>query len=83
VRFVHKRLRDLALDTRKADIEAAAEKVTAISQMQVHFGVDGQVGRKCNLPLARRETDRTFKTGRPAGGEELLRIGADTGGARD
>jgi hypothetical protein len=76
-RFIHQGPGDFGLDTRQADVEASPEKVPAVRQVQVHFGVDGGVGRQNDLPFAGRKPDRTFETRRPAGGEQLLRIGAD------
>ena len=77
MRFIHQALSDVALHTRQADVEASAEEVAAVRQVQVHFGVDGDVGRQRDFLFAGHKPDRTFKTSRPAGSEQLLRIGAD------
>ena len=41
VRLIDQGLRDLMLDTRQTDIEAGTQKVAAVCEVQVHFGVDG------------------------------------------
>src|SRR4030088_1453978 len=76
VRFVHQFPRDGAVDVRQADVEAGAQGIRAVRQMQIHFGIDGDLVQ-ADLPLVRGESDRAFEAGRPASREELLRIGAD------
>src|SRR3546814_15314530 len=53
VRFVDQVLRDAALEARKADVEAGAQKVAVVAQVQIYLGVDGEVGRQCDPVLAR------------------------------
>jgi hypothetical protein len=64
------------VNTWQADVEAGAEKITAIACMQVYFGVHGNVSRQTDLPFVSRQPNRAFETGRPSCGEQLLRIGA-------
>ena len=75
--LLHQLLGNVALDTWQADVKTGAEKITGVCQVQVHFGVDGQVRRQSDLLLGGQNTNNTFETGRPARGEELLGIGAD------
>src|SRR3954451_16316495 len=77
VRVIEQGLRDVARDTRQTDVEAGAEDVAAVQQVEVHLGVDRDLAWQRDLLLASRKRDRAFKTGRPAGGEQLLRISAD------
>src|SRR5262245_3344900 len=44
--------------------------------MEVDFCVDRQVGRELDLLPLSNDAEGTFETGRPAGGKQLLRIGA-------
>src|SRR5687767_9859817 len=78
---VHQALRDLAWQARQADVEAGAQEVTAAVQPQVHLGVDGPAGGQGDLPLAGGQPDRAQEARRPAGGEQLLWVGALAGGA--
>jgi hypothetical protein len=41
---------------------------------EVHLGVDGPVGWEGHPLLAGRQGDRAQEAGRPAGGEQLLRV---------
>src|SRR5215470_6986753 len=75
--FIQQGLSDVARDAGHADVEASTEEVAAFAQIQVDLGVDGDLGRQRDLLLAGHKADRTFETGRPTGGEQLLRIGAD------
>jgi hypothetical protein len=79
--FIHQGLSDLPLHTRQADVKASLEEVSAVSQAEIDFGLDGQANRENDLPLAGRKRDGAFEAGRPGGRKELLRIGADTRGA--
>ena len=81
VRLVHQSLGNFTLQTRQADVETGREAVSAASCAQVHFGVNRHVRWKSDLPFAGRELYRTEKTGRPAGGEKLLGVGAGARGA--
>ncbi len=79
--FIHQGLSDLPLHARQADVEASLEEVSAVSQAEIDFGLDGRANRKNDLPLAGRKRDGAFEAGRPGGRKQLLRIGADTRGA--
>lgn len=74
VRRVHQILGNFALQTRRADVEAGREAVSAATCAQVHFGVNGHARWKSDLPFAGREAYRTEKTGRPTGGEKLFGV---------
>ena len=80
--FIHQGLRDFAFDTWEADVESSTQKITAVREVQVHFGIDGQVRWQRYLLLASYKPNRTFEAGRPAGSEQLLRIGTDVRRAR-
>ena len=54
------------------------EEVSAVSQAEIDFGLDGQANRENDRPLAGCKRDGAFEAGRPGGRKELLRIGADT-----
>ncbi len=73
---VHKRLRNFAVEAWQADIEASREPEDAMRRAQVDLGVDGHVSRERYLPLTGDELDRREKARRPAGREQLLRVGA-------
>jgi hypothetical protein len=75
-------LGDFALQTRQADVKASSKEVSAVGYVQVHFGVNRQVGRESDLHFTGRKPHRRFETGRPTSGEQLLRIGAGARGAR-
>src|SRR5262249_529892 len=77
VRFVDQGSRDVARQARQG-----AREIGGVGQVQVDFGVDGEIGRKSDLLLAGRETHRAFETRRPAGSEQLFRIGAAAHAAR-
>src|SRR5437764_1195003 len=70
------RRREASLDVRNEDVETCAEKVFALVRVKIDLGVDRHVGRKLDLLSLRRDSKRAFETGRPAGGEQLLRISA-------
>ena len=53
------------------------EEVSAVSQAEIDFGLDGQANRENDRPLTGCSRDGAFEAGRPGGGEQLLRIGAD------
>src|SRR5262245_17892700 len=79
---VHQCLSDLAIDTWQAAIEPSPKDVTTVVGAQVHLGVDGPVTRKGNFPLGGSQGDRAQKARRPAGGEQLLGVGACSCSAR-
>jgi len=79
VSAIYKSLCDVALHTGQAYVEASLEEESAISCAQVHFGVNGLVWRKSDLHLACHACYRAEETSRPAGGEQLLRVGARGG----
>ena len=76
--FIHQGLSGLPLHTRQGDVEASLEEVSAVSQAEIDFGLDGRANQKNDLPLAGRKLDGAFEAGRPGGRKQLLRIGADT-----
>jgi hypothetical protein len=67
---------------RQANIETSLQEVSALGKDQVYFSVYGRVIRDSNLHLAGSKSYRTFEAGRPASGEQLLRIGAAACAAR-
>jgi hypothetical protein len=73
--FVDQRFCGIALQTRQPDVEPNAEKVAAVPEVQIDFGIDAQFGRQRDFSFASRKRDRTFETGRPASCEQLLRVG--------
>ena len=77
MRLLDERLCGFTIDAGQADIQAGAEKIFAVRQMQIDLGVDGQVGRRSNLSLAGRRSERALETGRPTGREQLLGIRAE------
>jgi len=54
VRRVDQRLRNLAVDTRQADVEAYLEDIGAAVEDQVDFCINYRQGREGNLPLGGR-----------------------------
>ena len=62
VRFVDQSLGDFALDARQADVEASAEEVAAVREVQVHFGVDRDVGRQGDFSFARPQARSHFRS---------------------
>jgi hypothetical protein len=56
--------------------EASSEEVTVLRQVQIHFSVDCEVVRQGDLQFPGHKPYRTFETGRPTSGKQLLRIGA-------
>ena len=82
MRLLDERLCGFTIDAGQADIQAGAEKIFAVRQMQIDLGVDGQVGRRSNISLAGRRPERALEAGRPTGREQLLGIRAEARGAR-
>ena len=82
MRLLDKLARPLGVDAGKADVQARLQEVGAIRLAEIDFGIDGGLCRKTDLALAGGKADRADEAGRPAGGEELLRIGARTAAAR-
>ncbi len=74
VRGIHQGLGDVALQTGQADVETSLKEVSVPGLAQIYFGVDNRVSREGNLCFSGRELHRANETGRPAGGEQLLRI---------
>src|SRR5262245_43779245 len=66
---------------RKMQVEATAKQEAPFVGAELGFRGDEAVARKGALHLAGGERHRAHETGRPAGGEKLLGIGADTAGA--
>ena len=69
-------LRDGALYSGNADVHPRAERVLALYQVEIHFGVDRQIVGQLDLHCARRACDRPFEACRPAGRKQLLGIRA-------
>ena len=68
---------DVPLYTRQADVEASLEEASTVGQAEIDFGLDGQANRQDDLPPAGGQRDGACEAGRPRGGKQLLRIGAD------
>ena len=73
----------VALQTWQAHIETSLQEVSAVFQHQVHFGVYRRVFRDSDLHLAGCQPHGAFEARRPAGGEQLLGIGASARRAWD
>ena len=54
---------DVLRDARQADIQARAEEIGAVREVEVDLGVDCEVGRQGNLLLAGGEPDGAFEAG--------------------
>ena len=68
-----------ALQARQADVEAGAEEVRAVDQRgPPRCRWRGRPEGRSSSCV--RQSHRTFEAGRPAGGEQLLGIGADARG---
>ena len=61
------------------DVQSGTEDEPPVVRAQVHLGVDVPVGREDDVPLCGQQRDRAHEAGRPAGGDQLLRVGADAG----
>ena len=83
VRGVHQRLGDFGCQARQADVEAGLKQVAVISSAEVDFGINGQVRGEIHLHFRGDNLYGACETGRPTNGEQLLRVGAVTGGARN
>src|SRR5271168_2744171 len=59
-----------------------AEDVAAVSEGKRHFGSDAYFIKQRDISLSSDALDRAFEGCRPTCREQLLRIGADTGGGR-
>jgi hypothetical protein len=74
VRGIYPGLGDFAPYPGQADVEARFEEVLAVVVAQVHFSIDGRISRETGPHFGRRKPHCTHETGRPTGGEQLLRI---------
>jgi hypothetical protein len=63
-----------APDARQADVEANSNEVSPVGIAQVDLSVDGQVGRQGDFYFSCLKLHRADETGRPVGGEKLLRL---------
>lgn len=81
VRFSDQAPGDAGLDAWYGDTEARTEKILATREMQINLGINRNFGRQIDLLSSGREREGAFETRRPAGGEQLLRIGSDAGRA--
>src|SRR5271165_3973167 len=75
--------RDVALQTRQADVETGAQEVGVARLIEVDLRVDREIWRKSDFHFARRARHCALEAGRPAGGEQLLRVRADARRARN
>jgi hypothetical protein len=73
---------DIALQTRQADVEAGSQQELVTGCAEINLGINSDIGRKRDLHVARHTAHRPDEAGRPAGGKQLLRIGAGAGAAR-
>ena len=78
--LVDQGLGGFALDTRQG--ETRSEEVAAVREVQVHFGVDGNVGRQTRFFLRAASAIGLSKQADQGDGEQLLRVGTDARGAR-
>jgi hypothetical protein len=58
VRFVDQGLGDFARDTWQADVEACAEKVAAVAHVQVHFGVNRELGGQGGRAISTNDSNQ-------------------------
>ena len=79
VRGVHQGLSDFALTPGRLTLRASLEEVLAAGVAQVYFVINGRISGEAGLHFCGRKPHRTHETGRPASGEQLLRIGAAAG----
>src|SRR5262249_35613571 len=82
-RAVQNRLRDRAFQTRQTDVKPSPERVTVSTRAEIHFGVDGWIGRKSHFHLRGNNLYRTEETTRPSHCEQLFGIGTVAGSARN
>ncbi len=82
MRLFDQRLRLFARQAGQRHGESCLQLEVLAGQAQVDLCIDGGVCRQCDLQRARGFLHRAFETGRPAGGEQLLGIGAGTATAR-
>ncbi len=66
-------LRDLAVDARRADIEAGGEEEAAALEIELDLGVHRHLVRELDLPPARGDLDCAHVAGGPGRSEEILR----------
>src|SRR5882672_6583075 len=67
-------LSGFTIQARQSYVEACLEEVLAIRAAQIHFRVDSRFRRKSDPHLSGSKAHRTFKAGRPTGGEQLLGV---------
>jgi hypothetical protein len=82
VRRLDQPLGNLTLYAGQADIVANSDVISIAHWAEIHFGVDRCIGGQHDLLSARDDLHRTEEACRPAGGEQLLRIGAVPRGTR-
>src|SRR5258708_7595740 len=75
---VHNGLRDFALQAWQPDVKPCLQEVNVARIAQVYFGIDRHVSWKLHFHPVSHNPHRTDETGRPAGGKQLLRIGASS-----
>ena len=81
VRHIDQTLRHVRRDAGQADVQADRDVEAVTVRSKVDLCVDREIGRKRELHPASHEFHRRLVAGRPARGEQLLRIGALARGA--
>ena len=70
------RLRDLIRDAGDRDIEPGGEEVSfGPAEIEMDFGIDRGLRGELDPGIFGGEAERAFETGRPAGSEQLFRVG--------
>jgi hypothetical protein len=62
--------------------EACLQEEAIVSGAEVDFGIDGSAGRQGEILVLGGSPHGAYEAGRPAGGEELLRVGTSCMAAR-
>jgi hypothetical protein len=73
---VYESLRKGAFQTGKADVETGPQEEIVPGLAQIHFRIDGRIGREVEPHFSGCDPHSTFKAGRPARGKHLLRVRA-------
>lgn len=75
-------LRHVTLDAGHAHVQPGRQPERAVVVAQIDLGVDSGVGRQLDLVRGGGDAHGADEAGGPAGGEELLGVGAVAGGSR-
>jgi hypothetical protein len=78
---IDQRLGEFPLQARQADIEPRLQQIGPAGHAQIDFGIHRSARRERDFALFRLDPHCAEEAGGPAGGEELLGIGAAAGGA--